>query len=88
MKVLQRETEITFFKFNIWVLKTCLLWPEDLNYKYDKKRFIKDLTMVASLMPCFLPILADFLQQLYGWFHSFFSFCITVYIFLQKKFPT
>lgn len=84
MKV-QRETEITFFKFNIWVLKTCLLWPEDLNYKYDKKRFVKDVTMVASLMPCFVPILADFLQQLYGLFHTFYV-CITV-IFITEEVP-
>nr|QXE93249.1 odorant receptor 23 [Eucryptorrhynchus brandti] len=53
-----------FFSFNIWVLKMCLLWPEELNYTYDKKRLMKDSIMILSLMPCAVPILADFVMQL------------------------
>ncbi|XP_066248172.1 odorant receptor 4-like [Euwallacea similis] len=56
---------IKFFKFNIFVLKTCGLWPSRLNYEYTKCRLLKDSVMILSLLPCFFPILADFIKQLY-----------------------
>ncbi|XP_050312533.1 odorant receptor 4-like [Anthonomus grandis grandis] len=54
----------TFFKFNISVLKFCFLWENDPDYQYNWTRVIKDLIMISSLMPCAIPILADFIIQL------------------------
>ncbi|XP_030758890.1 odorant receptor 67c-like [Sitophilus oryzae] len=59
-----QEQRTQFLNFNIWVLKTCLLWPENLNFVYNKNRLFKDSVMILSLMPCAIPILADFVFQL------------------------
>ncbi|KAL1505920.1 hypothetical protein ABEB36_005368 [Hypothenemus hampei] len=55
-----------FFTFNIKVLKMCFLWPTDISRKENgKSRYAKDLIIIFSVMPCFIPILADFFAQLF-----------------------
>ncbi|ENN73835.1 hypothetical protein HUJ04_009981 [Dendroctonus ponderosae] len=65
MKFFKKTEENVFFGFNIMVLKACGLWPDLIDYKYDKWRLMKDCLMISSLMPCAVPIMADFIMQLY-----------------------
>ncbi|RZC42341.1 odorant receptor 67c-like, partial [Asbolus verrucosus] len=48
------------------VLRISNLWPRDDNYVYNIGRGLKDMSLILSLMPCALPILADFSWQLYS----------------------
>ena len=50
MALFKKHTGLQFMTFNIWVLKKCFLWLDDEDYKYNKTRFFKDITIILSLI--------------------------------------
>jgi hypothetical protein len=55
-----------FLNFTVSVLRISNLWPNKDHHVYTKWRQFKDTSLILSLMPCALPILADFVLQLHG----------------------
>ncbi|XP_015836240.1 odorant receptor 49b [Tribolium castaneum] len=53
-----------FLNFTVTILKLSFLWPSNDNY--DQWRLVKDASLIVSLMPCALPILAHFVLQITG----------------------
>ncbi|KAJ3652159.1 hypothetical protein Zmor_018148 [Zophobas morio] len=54
-----------YLNFTITVLRISVLWPKDSEC-FEKGRFLKDSLLILSILPCALPILADFLIHLHG----------------------
>ncbi|XP_068901819.1 odorant receptor 43a-like [Tenebrio molitor] len=62
-----------FLSFTVSVLRISNLWPNKDHHVYTKWRLFKDTSLILSLMPCALPILADFVLQLHGDVHNLTS---------------
>ncbi|XP_049821534.1 odorant receptor 49b-like [Aethina tumida] len=59
------QKQRVFLSTCVYVLHLMNLWPKENQYVYSKWRFIKDISLIVSIMPCAIPILADFSLQLY-----------------------